>query len=305
MWRIWISALIWGLNWPAVKLALSGVSPWTLRALSLGTGALLLALLAVAARRPLAVPRGHRIALLIAATLTVAGFNIFAIFAQLVMPTSRAAILTFTMPLWAALFAAVFAGERIDALRAVALASGAAGLMLLARPYWPALASGTLPAGLIYVLGAAISWAAGTVYTKHRGLAGDPLGLTAWQLGIGATLSGLGALAFEVPRANLTDPVVGGALVYHVLLGIAVAYLLWFQLLEQVPSGTAALGTLLIPVFAVAGSTVILSEQPTLTDFAGFGLILLGVGLDQALRSLRRSMPTRSGRPKTGAAGSR
>src|SRR5690606_41450314 len=67
------------------------------------------------------------------------------------------------------------------------------------------------------LLGAAISWAAGTVYTKHRGLPGDPLGLAAWQLGIGAAVAGLGALAFEVPRVDFTDPIVGGAFVYHVV----------------------------------------------------------------------------------------
>ncbi len=299
MWRIWISALFWGLNWPAVKLALEGFSPWTLRAVGLGLGAALLAVLSLAMRRPLSVPAGHRLALVIAAFLSVAGFNICAVFAQLAMPTSRAAILTFTMPLWAALFAALFAGERIDAVRAFALGCGAIGLALLAKPYWPALAAGTMPAGLVYVLGAAISWAAGTVYTKHRGLPGDPLGLAAWQLGIGAALAGLGALAFEVPRIDLASPVVAGAFVYHVVLALALAYLLWFQLLERVPSATAALGTLLIPVFAVVGSAVILSEQPTLTDFAGFGLILLGVGLDQGLRSLRASLSRPVSKPKS------
>lgn len=284
MWRIWIAALFWGLNWPAVKLALAGFSPWTLRAVGLGLGAMLLAALAAVMRRPLAVPRGHRGALVIAAFLSVAGFNICAVFAQLAMPTSRAAILTFTMPLWAALFAAMFAGERIDRLRAVALGCGAVGLGLLARPYWPALAAGTIPPGLVYVLGAAISWAAGTVYTKHRGLPGDPLGLAAWQLGIGAAFAGMGALAFEAPRIDLTSSVVAGAFAYHVVLALALAYFLWFQLLERVPSATAALGTLLIPVFAVAGSTLILGERPSITDFTGFGLILLGVGLDQGLR---------------------
>jgi drug/metabolite transporter (DMT)-like permease len=284
VWRIWVSALFWGLNWPAVKLALAGFSPWTLRAVGLGLGAMLLAVMAKAMRRSLAVPAGHRTALVIAAFLSVAGFNICAVFAQLAMPTSRAAILTFTMPLWAALFAALFAGERIDRLRAVALGCGAAGLALLAKPYWPALAAGTLPAGLVYGLGAAISWAAGTVYTKHRGIPGDPLGLTAWQLGIGSAFAACGALAFEVPRIDLGSPIVAGAFVYHVVLALALAYFLWFQLLEKVPSATAALGTLLIPVFAVAGSTVILDEQPTLTDFVGFGLIIMGVALDQGLR---------------------
>ena len=82
------------------------------------------------------------------------------------------------------------------------------------------------------------------------------------------------------------------------VLALALAYFLWFQLLEKVPSATAALGTLLIPVFAVAGSTVILDEQPTLTDFIGFGLIILGVALDQGLRK-RVSHAGMTGIPKS------
>jgi len=69
------------------------------------------------------------------------------------------------------------------------------------------------------------------------------------------------------------------------VLALALAYFLWFQLLERVPSATAALGTLLIPVFAVIGSAIILGERPTLLDFAGFALISIGVGLDQLLRA--------------------
>jgi len=296
LWRIWVSALFWGLNWPAVKLALAGFSPWTLRAAGLGLGAALLAIIAKIIGRSLFVPAGHRMALFIAGFLSVAGFNICVVFAQLAMATSRAAILTFTMPLWATVFAALFFGERIDSLRAAALVCGALGLALLAEPYWPAVAGGSLPPGLIYVLGAAISWAAGTVYTKHRGKPGDPLGLAAWQLAIGSAIAALGAAAFEVPRMDISDPVVAGAFVYHVVLALALAYFLWFQLLERVPSATAALGTLLIPVFAVIGSAIILGERPTLLDFAGFALISIGVGLDQLLRapSAKQSGESRS-----------
>ncbi len=293
MWRIWICALFWGLNWPAVRIALDGFSPWTLRAAGLSLGAMLLMALAVALSRSLVVPAGHRGALVISAALNVAGFNIFIVFAQLAMPSSRAAILTFTMPMWAALFAALFAGERIDRIRGMALALGAAGLCLLARPYWPALASGTIPLGLVYVLGAAILWAAGTVYAKVRAIPGDPLGLTAWQLVIGALIAGAGALAFEAPRIDFTVPGVTGAFAYHVLLAIAAAYFLWFELLSRVPSSTAAIGTLLIPIVALIGSMLILGERPTLTDFIGFGFILAGIAMDQGFRQLAsRSAPT-------------
>ncbi len=284
-----MSALFWGLNWPAVKIALNGFSPWAIRALGLGLGATLLAILARALGRSLAVPSGHRGELFISAMLNVAGFNMFVVFAQLAMPASRAAILTFTMPMWAALFGAIFAGERIDGLRAMALACGAVGLALLSRPYWPALASGTIPLGLIYVLGAAISWATGTVYVKLHRIPADPLGMTAWQLGIGSAVAVVGMLAFETPRVDVSSPMVAGAFAYHVVLALALAYFLWFELLERVPGGTAALGTLLIPVFAVVGSVVILGERPIVTDYAGLGLILAGVGFDQGLRSLRKS----------------
>jgi hypothetical protein len=36
-------ALLWGLNWPAVRIALSGLTPWSLRAIGLGCGAAVLA----------------------------------------------------------------------------------------------------------------------------------------------------------------------------------------------------------------------------------------------------------------------
>ena len=35
MWRIWLAALFWGLNWPVVKDAADGIGPWTLRAYGL------------------------------------------------------------------------------------------------------------------------------------------------------------------------------------------------------------------------------------------------------------------------------
>ena len=291
MWRIWVSALFWGLNWPAVKIALNGFSPWSIRAVGLSLGAAVLAMTAAALGRSLKIPTGHRTPLFISAFLNIAGFNMFVVFAQLAMPSSRAAILTFTMPMWAALFGAMFAGEKIDRLRALALASGAAGLALLSRPYWPELAKGTIPPGLIYVLGAAILWAAGTVYAKYHRVPADPIGTTAWQMGIAGALAMLGMFAFETPRIDLSSPAVATAFAYHVLLALAVAYFLWFELLQRASSGTAALGTLLIPVFAVTGSVVLLGERPAFTDYAGLALILGGVGADQGLRTLRNRTP--------------
>jgi drug/metabolite transporter (DMT)-like permease len=298
MWRIWVAALFWGLNWPAVKILLTGVSPWALRALGLAAGALVLTAVALVLRRSFAVPRRHWARLIVAGLFNLAGFNIFAAFAQLNLPTSRAAILTFTMPLWSALFAWVALGERIDRLRTASLAIGAVGLAVLIVPFWPVIAAGGVPIGLVYVLGAAISWAAGTVWLKKFPIAADPFAVTIWQIVVGAIAAAAGMAVFETPRVDLSSGAMVAALAYHIVLPQALVYILWFDLLGRVSSTTATLGTLLIPVFAVLGAMIVLGERPAAHDMAGFALILAAVGMDQVWRGFGTPPKSTSGRSR-------
>ena len=121
MWRIWAAALFWGLNWPIIKVLLTGANPWTLRAAGLSAGAVLLAGATIVSRQSLCIERRYWGALLVAGLLNVAAFNVLAVFAQMSMTASRAAILTYTMPLWSVLFARVVLAEPIDVLRGLAL----------------------------------------------------------------------------------------------------------------------------------------------------------------------------------------
>lgn len=292
MWRMWLAALLWGLNWPAVKIMLGGAAPWTLRAIGLTGGALALAAFTRLSGVSLAIPRRYWRDVAVAGFLNVAMFNICAVFAQLSMPTSRAAILTFTMPLWTILFAYLALGERIDRLRALALTFGGIGLAVLSLPFVEVVRAGGIPFGLIYVLGAAISWAAGTVYLKAHPIDAPQIAVTTWQVVVGAVVCIAGLAAFETPRIDLTQPAVVTALAYHVLFPQAVAYVMWFSLIRTVSTSSAALGTLLIPVFSVAGSIVLLSDWPSPLDLTGFALILAAVLLDQIYRNLRKAVPS-------------
>lgn len=286
MWRIWFAALFWGLNWPAVKVLLGSISPWTLRSVGLTLGGLLLAAVTVALRQSLAVPRKYWLQLISAGLLAIAGFNICAVFAQLSMSASRAAIMTYTMPLWSVLFARIFLAEPIDSLRGLALGIGAAGLALLSLPFWAQVQDGQFPAGLAYVMGAAISWSLGTVYLKRCKIPGTPLALTTWQILVGAVVTTVGMLLFETPRLDL-DAVATATLAYHIVFPQAVAYALWFALMARVSASTAALGTLLVPIFGVLGAVILLGERPSAVDIIGFALILTAVVLDQGWRAMR------------------
>jgi len=100
-------------------------------------------------------------------------FNILLTFAQLGAATSRVAIITYSMPLWATLIARLALGERIDVMRGAGLLLGASGLAILIAP----LLHGGLPSGILYALAAALTWA--TVRSIPNGPASPP---SHWQL---------------------------------------------------------------------------------------------------------------------------
>ena len=140
-------------------------------------------------------------------------------------------------------------------------------------------------------MAAAITWAAGTVYTKKARIPGAPLALTAWQILIGAIVSCIGLYLFETPKLELWRPEIAATFAYHVIFPQAAAYALWFGLMNRVSASTLALGTLLVPVFGVAGAVLMLGEQPPPFDLIGFAIIFSAVVIDQGVRGWRDRKP--------------
>lgn len=272
--RLVLLGLVWGLNWPAVKVALSGVSPWGLRTIGLGAAACTVFALGWVRGDRMAVHAGRdRWRIAVAGLLNVAAFNILLTFAQLNAATSRVAILTYSMPLWATLLACLVLRERLDRMRAGGLLLGACGLGWLLLP----LMGHGLSRGVWLALAAAITWAAGTVYSKWARISAPPMAVAAWQLLIGAVVALTGLLSFEGlshwPSLAAVHHQVWLALGYHVVFGMAAGYILWFNIIGQLPAGVAALGTLLVPVVGVSGAMLLLGERPGLSDLGGFALI--------------------------------
>lgn len=280
-------ALIWGLNWPAVRVILSWWSPWTLRAVGLGLAAMLLFVLAFRRGNGLMIRRSQLPRLIMSSLLTIVGFNLSTAFAQLAGSTSRAAIVTFTMPVWTVLFAWWVLDERPDRRRALALLTGTAGLLLLV---WPLIAERVSLLGPLFALLAGISWAAGTVFVKRFPIDAAPLSSTAWQLLIGAVCAATGGLLAAgfmptVPSADMPvfEPAstfwFWTALLFHVVLASALAYVLWFDVVTRLPAGVAAMGTLMVPIVGVGSAMLIFGERPSPADLLGFASILTAATL--------------------------
>ena len=270
-------AIAWGLNWPVVKIVLSAVPPFSLRWLGLGGGAVLLAGVALTRRTSLLPPRTAWPGIVVGGGLTIAAFNFCTAFAQLSTSTSRAAVLTYTMPMMAAALAWAFLGERPGRRGALALAVGGSGIAVLA---WPVLSAPASAArGLALPLLAAFAWAAGTIATKRWPVTGDRIVGTAWQLAIGAACGGLAAAAAgeRLPAAWPTDVVL--ALAYHIVVATALAYVLWYRLLESLSATVSSLTTLAVPVVGVLGAMALVGERPGPADWLGFTLVLAGAAL--------------------------
>jgi drug/metabolite transporter (DMT)-like permease len=267
-----VLGLMWGLNWPAVKIVLGEIAPWTFRATGLLLGGLLLVGIARLAGRSLTVPREHWPRLIVAAIFSIAGFNVLLAFAQIAAPTSRAAIVAYTMPIWAVLFARIGLGERLDRQRVIGLTLGAAGLAALG---WPLVRDGQFSIGLLYALAGGASWAAGTVTMKRFPVADPTLSIAGWQLLIGGACAAVGMFIFEgVPTPKPLGLEVTLALTYHVLLAQAAAYVIWFEVVPRLPAGISSLGTLMVPAVGVSGAMLFLGERPTLMDYLGLVLIV-------------------------------
>ena len=200
-------ALSWGLNWPAIKIVLSQLPPFLLRATGLGGAALLLMALAALQGRRLVPPRESWAGIVVAGVLTIVVFNFCTAFAQLNTSTSRAAVLTYTMPTISAVLAWLLLDERPGPRGVVAVALGAFGILLLA---WPALsaAQGSQLRGPLFALGAATAWALGTIVTKKLPPVHDRVVATAWQLALGSACGWVAAgLADESWPGRLSAPV--------------------------------------------------------------------------------------------------
>jgi drug/metabolite transporter (DMT)-like permease len=264
-------SLAWGFNWPMTRIALAEVTPWTLRLVGYGIGMVFMFALVRLRGRDLALPAGPtRIHVVMSALLSVVGFGMFSAFAQLSASTSRVVIVAYSMPVWASLLGWPLLGQRLNAATTLGVLLCLGGLAVLIYP----VAAVGIPVGLLLALGAALSWAAGTLYLNWARIKGDGITITAWQLLISFVIIVVCVAVLEGwPHLwPLSWPAVV-ALAYHGIIGTGIAYFLWFDIVGRLPAATASLGTLFVPVIGILSAVFVLGERPSAMDALGFALI--------------------------------
>jgi drug/metabolite transporter (DMT)-like permease len=161
-------------------------------------------------------------------------------------------------------------GERLNAIRWIAFVLCVVGVAVLV---WPLFERG-FPPFVFYSLGCALSWSFATVYIKWARVTIEPLANAAWQLLFGMLFTITGALVFEgLPRIWPVGVETVVAMLYVGLFGVGLAHFLWWAIVRRLPTITASLGSLLVPVIGVTASAIILGEHLTIPDVIGFAMI--------------------------------
>jgi drug/metabolite transporter (DMT)-like permease len=229
------------------------------------------------------VPRGARSWALVALVgfgATSLGFLGMFHAAEFVSP-GLATVIANAQPLLAAVLAHAFLGERLMAFGKAGLATGLAGIAMIA---WPGLASGDMQdytLGIAYVALAAGGVATGNIAIKRLTGQVDAVMAMGFQLLIGAApLALLSMLTEDVSSLAWSTEFVLVLVVLSVV-GTSLAFWLWFAALEQVDLNRANSFTFLVPIFALAIGAALFEERLAWIQVAGVVLVLAGIVLVQ------------------------
>jgi drug/metabolite transporter (DMT)-like permease len=272
-----VVVLAWGTMWPVNKALLAYMTPiWSiaLRSCISVVALFWISLFATG----LTLPKREDAPVLISMVLLhMVGFTILSQLALQIVPAGRSTVLAYTCVLWAPLGAAAFLGERISARRAVGLALGVLGLIVIFNPAAFDWSDSGAIAGNAALLLAAMLWAASIVHNRGHRWHSSPFQLAPWQALLAAAILVFAAFLFEGPPAVDWNFYSISMIAFAGIPGTALAYWAAAVSSSELPASTTSIGLLATPAVSIVVSMLMLGEQPTVSLIVALALILSGM----------------------------
>lgn len=269
--------LIWGLNWPIMKMVVQQMPPIWFVAVRLALGSLCLFGFLLATGR-LAKPTKRDWPVIWSVSILQMGlFMVLTTIGLQFVPAGRSAILAYTSPLWVLPAAILLFGERLTRWRALGMAAGLGGLVVLLNPASIDWSDHRTLIGNGMLLIGAMLWAAAILHTRRHAWHLSPLQLAPIQMAVLVVPLGLVAWTLEGPfHADWNWQLVWMVL-YNGPLATAFAFWASVSLQRALPSSTISLSYLAVPAWGLTASTLWLGEALPASLILGGVLIFLGV----------------------------
>jgi len=270
-----VLTLVWGCNWPVLKLGVTELAPLTFRGATLPFAALGLLLAARLSGDSIRIPPEHWGKVLALALFNIAAWNGLILFGVQQMPAGRSAILAYTMPVWTVLFGMALLHEPLSRRKIIGLVLGMLGMAVLLGEDVRHITGS--PMGTLFILAAAISWAFGTVLLRRWKPPVPQNTLTGWMMLIGwLPIAVCVPLFDEHPISSLAhmSGTAWFAVLYNIFLAGTVAHWAWFTMARTLPVAVSSLSSLPVPVVGVLSGILFLGERPGPSEYIALALVL-------------------------------
>ncbi len=271
--------IVWGSTYLAIRIMVETMPPLLGAGVRFAlAGAIFWAVLRLrGGAQRVRITRGQVLGAALAGTLLCFGGNGLVTVAEEEVPSGLAALIIGAVPLWVVIMR-LLERDRPPRATLAGVAVGFAGLAVLVLP---GDRPGDAPLwGVLLIVVASISWAAGSFYSKRMDLPEDGLVSTAFQMLLGG--AGMIVVGLLVGEAGEVDPAAFStrsllAFLYLITAGSLLAFTAYTWLLKNAPISTVTTYAYVNPVIAVLLGAVVLSEEVTALVVAGAAAIVLSV----------------------------
>ncbi|MDQ1685668.1 MAG: hypothetical protein QOC82_2405 [Frankiaceae bacterium] len=285
---LWVVYIVWGSTYLAIRVVVhpshgTGLPPLLAAGVRFGVAGLLMLALTVgrppADGRPDPLGKRQWFAAAVVGTSLLLGGNGLVSIAEQRVASGPAAVIIATVPIWAAVVGALMGQERVSFKHGVGLALGFAGVAALVIGSGSGRADIT---GVLLLVGAALSWAAGSVWSRTAPLVRRPLVMTGMEMLCGGIATELvGIVNGELGQTHLDRVPAQSwlAIAYLAIVGSMVGYTAYVWLLGNAPLSLVTTYAYVNPLVAVLLGALLLHEHLTARTALATIAIVSGVAL--------------------------
>jgi drug/metabolite transporter (DMT)-like permease len=279
--------VLWGSTYSAIHIAGERLpAPVVAATRSLLTVTIIVAI-CLLRRKSLRVPQGEGWKLAVVGLLFMSGNNMMLTWGEKMVPSGFASLVVSTMPIMIALLEMLLhrlghGGEPLNGRGWAGTLLGMAGIVVLVLPSMrgePMTDASRPVLGVFVLLGAALSFAVGSVLSRRFRFKADTLVATGWEIGTAGIFNTLVAvLGGSVRHADWTW---GGftAIVYLSIFGSLFGLVAFTYLLQNVAVTKVSTYAFVNPVIAVLLGVLLLHERLAKTEVMGMAVIVCGVAM--------------------------
>ena len=275
---ILLLTILWGLNYPAVKVSNTGLSPVFTTFLRSVIATFFGVIYCLVVKQPLF----HRGTLLFHGAMVGILFGIEFVFLYiglLYTNAARAAIFVYLSPFVVAIGAHLFLKERLNSLKITGLILAFLGIFLVFKGK-PTAYNRLMFVGDLCEIMAAIFWGATTIYIKkYLAQRVHPINTFLYQLTFSIPIILIGALLLEDTWIKEFSMPVISSLFYQSVIVAFASYLAWFKLIHVYPVAQLSIFTFLTPIFGVLSGVIFMKDQLTMGLLLGLIVVCIGIYL--------------------------